>query len=70
MYKRQLDNFGEKLEHIDSKFWSEGSCEINLKVQTNKSEAIIELGNRYKFVPKIENLFYLEDLFGKDSLKV
>ena len=65
-----LDNFGEKLEHIDSKFWSEGSCEINLKVQTNKSEAIIELGNRYKFVPKIENLFYLEDLFGKDSLKV
>ena len=65
-----LDNFGEKLEHIDSKFWSEGSCEINLKVQTNKSEAIIELGNRYKFVPNIENLFYLEDLFGKDSLKV
>ena len=65
-----LDNFGEKLEHIDSKFWSEGSCEINLKVQTNKSEAIIELGSRYKFVPNIENLFYLEDLFGKDSLKV
>ena len=65
-----LDNFGEKLEHIDSKFWSEGSCEINLKVQTNKSEAIIELGNKYKFVPNIENLFYLEDLFGKDSLKV
>ena len=65
-----LENFGDKLELIDSKFWSDGSCRINLKVQSNNSEAIIELGDDYKFVPNIENLFYLEDLFGKDTLKV
>ena len=65
-----LENFGDKLELIDSKFWSDGSCRINLKVQSNNSEAIIELGDEYKFVPNIENLFYLEDLFGKDTLKV
>ena len=65
-----LENFGDKLELIDSKFWSDGSCKINFKVQSNNSEAIIELGDEYKFVPNIENLFYLEDLFGKDTLKV
>ena len=65
-----LENFGDKLELIDPKFWSDGSCKINLKVQSNNSEAIIELGDEYKFVPNIENLFYLEDLFGKDTLKV
>ena len=65
-----LENFGDKLELIDSEFWSDGSCRINLKVQSNNSEAIIELGDEYKFVPNIENLFYLEDLFGKDTLKV
>ena len=65
-----LENFGDKLELIDPKFWSDGSCKINFKVQSNNSEAIIELGDEYKFVPNIENLFYLEDLFGKDTLKV
>ena len=65
-----LENFGDRLELIDSKFWSDGSCRINLKVQSNNSEAIIELGDEYKFIPNIENLFYLEDLFGKDTLKV
>ena len=65
-----LDDFSEKLELIENIFWKEGTCGINLKVQTNESEAIIELGDEYKFIPTLENLFYLEEIFGKDVIQI
>ena len=65
-----LDDFSEKLELIENFFWKEGTCGINLKVQTNESEAIIELGDEYKFKPTLENLFYLEEIFGKDVIQI
>ena len=65
-----LDDFSEKLELIENNFWKEGTCGINLKVQTNESEAIIELGDEYKFKPTLENLFYLEEIFGKDVIQI
>ena len=65
-----LDDFSEKLELIENLFWKEGTCGINLKVQTNESEAIIELGDEYKFKPTLENLFYLEEIFGKDVIQI
>ena len=65
-----LDDFSEKLELIENIFWKEGTCGINLKVQTNESEAIIELGDEYKFKPTLENLFYLEEIFGKDVIQI
>ena len=65
-----LDDFSEKLELIENIFWKEGTCGINLKVQTNESEAIIELGDEFKFKPTLENLFYLEEIFGKDVIQI
>ena len=65
-----LDDFSEKLELIENIFWKEGTCGINLKVQTNESEAIIELGDEYKFKPTLENLFYLEEIFGKGVVQI
>ena len=65
-----LDDVSEKLELIENIFWKEGTCGINLKVQTNESEAIIELGDEYKFKPTLENLFYLEEIFGKDVIQI
>jgi hypothetical protein len=41
----------EKLELIDDEFWRNGECNINLKVQTKESEAIIQLGKEYSFIP-------------------
>ena len=60
----------EKLELIDDDFWSNGECNINLKVQTKESEAIIELGKEYSFNPPLKNLFYLEDIFGKNVIQI
>ena len=60
----------EKLELIDDEFWSSGECNINLKVQTKESEAIIQLGKEYSFIPTLENLFYLEDIFGKNVIQI
>jgi hypothetical protein len=41
-----------------------------LKVQTKESEAIIQLGKEYSFNPTLENLFYLEDIFGKNVIQI
>ena len=65
-----LDEIAEKLELIDEEFWRNGECSINLKVQTKESEAIIELGKEYSFDPTLENLFYLEDIFGKNVIQI
>ena len=65
-----LDEMAEKLELIDDEFWSDGECNINLKVQTKESEAIIQLGKEYSFNPTLENLFYLEDIFGKNVIQI
>ena len=65
-----LENMAEKLELIDSEFWNDGVCSINLKVQTDESEAIIELGKEYNFNPTLENLFYLEDILGKNVIQL
>tara|TARA_B100000965_G_scaffold263540_1_gene222458 strand:- start:878 stop:4315 length:3438 start_codon:yes stop_codon:yes gene_type:complete len=65
-----LDEISEKLELIDEEFWRNGECSINLKVQTKESEAIIELGKEYSFDPTLENLFYLEDIFGKNVIQI
>ena len=67
---KKVYDFSEKLELIENIFWKEGTCGINLKVQTNESEAIIELGDEYKFKPTLENLFYLEEIFGKDVIQI
>tara|TARA_B100000575_G_scaffold125398_1_gene100056 strand:+ start:21 stop:1088 length:1068 start_codon:yes stop_codon:yes gene_type:complete len=65
-----LENMAEKLELIDSEFWNDGACSINLKVQTDESEAIIKLGKEYNFSPTLENLFYLEDILGKNVIQL
>ncbi len=65
-----LDEIAEKLELIEEEFWRNGECSINFKVQTRESEAIIELGNEYSFDPTLENLFYLEDIFGKNVIQI
>ena len=38
--------------------------------KTKESEAIIELGKEYRFDPTLENLFYLEDIFGKNVIQI
>ena len=32
---------------------------------SEQSEAVVDIGDNFKFSPTIENLFYLEDIFGK-----
>ncbi len=64
-----IDLFSEKLESIEDNFWEHGNCGITVKVQTDKSEALVNLGKKYIFNPTLENLFYLEDIFGKATVK-
>ena len=55
-----LDEIAEKLELIDDEFWSNGECNINLKVQTKETEDIIQLGKQYSIIPTLENLLNLQ----------
>ncbi len=59
-----------KLDYINKEFWLYGICSLNVKVMSEKSEAIIDLGDDYKFSPSLNNLSYLEDIFGKNILEI
>jgi DNA polymerase-3 subunit alpha len=65
-----LEEFSDKLEKINDFFWKEGTCKLQIKVKASDSEAIIEAGEKFKFQPTLENLNYLDDIFGSDALKI
>ena len=64
-----LNDISDRLLSIDKDFWLNGSCKLNVKVMSNSSEAIIDLGDDFKFNPTLENLFFIEDIFGKNILE-
>jgi len=65
-----LEEFSKILDSVDKSFWNNGSCRLNVRVSSESSEAIIDIGDNFKFNPTLENLFYLEDLFGKNILEI
>tara|TARA_B110000967_G_scaffold35668_1_gene34771 strand:+ start:3794 stop:7234 length:3441 start_codon:yes stop_codon:yes gene_type:complete len=65
-----LDNLSVKLGEIKDDFWEHGSCQLNIKVKTGESEAIINAGERFKFPPTLINLTYLEEIFGTNALEI
>ena len=65
-----LDALSEKLGEIKDDFWAHGSCQLNIKVKTGKSEVIISAGEKFKFPPTLINLTYLEEIFGTNALEI
>ena len=65
-----LEKFSEQLDSVDKSFWEMGTCRLNVRVTSNNSEAVIDIGDNFKFIPNLENLFFLEDIFGKDILEI
>ena len=65
-----LNKFSEYLETFNKDFWTDGSCRLNVRVTSDKSEAIIDIGDQYKFKPSLENFFILEDVFGKNIIEI
>ena len=65
-----LNKFSEYLDAINKDFWTDGSCRLNVRVTSDKSEAIIDIGDQYKFKPSLENFFILEDVFGKNIIEI
>ena len=65
-----LDALSEKLGEIKDDFWMNGSCQLNFKVKTGESEAIISAGAKFKFPPTLINLTYLEEIFGTSALEI
>ena len=65
-----LTDFSDHLDNIDKGFWIDGSCRLNVRVTSDKSEAIIDIGDKFKFIPSLENLFLLEDIFGKNIIEI
>ena len=65
-----LDTLSEKLGEIKDDFWMHGSCQLNIKVKTGESEAIIGAGEKFKFLPTLINLTYLEEIFGTSALEI
>ena len=65
-----LDGLSVKLGEIKDDFWAHGSCQLNIKVKTGKSEVIISAGEKFKFPPTLINLTYLEEIFGTNALEI
>jgi hypothetical protein len=65
-----LTKFSEYLDAFDKDFWKNGSCRLNVRVTSEQSEAIIEIGDEFKFTPSLESFFSLEDVFGKDIVEI
>jgi DNA polymerase-3 subunit alpha len=65
-----LEDFSEKLEKLNKELWKSSGCNLNVKVITNNSEAIIDMGDRYKFEPTLSNLSLLDETFGKNALEI
>ena len=65
-----LDKFSEKLDEIDGSFWKEGVCQLHIRVLTDESEAIINIGEHFKFLPTLSNINFLKELFGNESLEI
>ncbi len=65
-----LDEFSDKLEKVKREFWHTSGCNLFVKVITNDSEAIIDIGEKFRFEPTIENLNFLDDIFGKNALEI
>ena len=65
-----LVKFSEYLDTFDKDFWKDGSCRLNVRVTSDQSEAIIDIGDKFKFTPSLESFFLLEDVFGKDIVEI
>jgi len=66
-----LENLSKSIYDIDSDFWEEASgCKINIKVISNNSEAIIELGNSFNFLPDLQKVNKIIDIFGADAISL
>ena len=65
-----LNEFSDKLEKVKREFWTKSGCNLFVKVITKDSEAIIDIGEKFRFEPTIENLNFLDDIFGKNALEI
>ena len=65
-----LDEFSNKLDKVKRDFWTKSGCNLHVKVITNGSEAIIDIGERFRFEPTIDNLNFLDDIFGKNAIEI
>ena len=65
-----LVKFSEYLDTFDKDFWKDGSCRLNVRVISDQTEAIIDIGDKFKFTPSLESFFSLEDVFGKDIVEI
>ena len=56
---------------VYSDFWEEASgCKINIKVISNNSEAIIELGDSFNFLPDLQKVNKIIDIFGSNAISL
>lgn len=65
-----LQKFAESLDIFDKDFWENGSCRLNVRVTSDQSQAIVDIGDEFKFTPTLESFFKLEEVFGKDILEI
>ncbi|MDB3996961.1 DNA polymerase III subunit alpha [Gammaproteobacteria bacterium] len=65
-----LEELSGRLEKLNKDLWKTSGCNLNVKVITNDSEAIIDLGDKFKFEPKLSNLSLLDETFGKNALEI
>jgi DNA polymerase-3 subunit alpha len=56
------------LKSLNGDFWQHGNCKVHLKILHHGSEAIIELGDKFKLMPSTENINLLKGVFGDGAI--
>jgi DNA polymerase-3 subunit alpha len=65
-----LESFSDAILSINESFWTDGKCLISAKIKQSNSEAMIDLGHKFKFAPTVENITFLEDMLGKNAIDI
>ena len=67
---KDLNKISDEISNIKKDFWIKNGCKIKIKLIIHDSEAVIDMPDEFSFTPNLENLNFLTDIFGVNSIEI
>ena len=67
---KDLNKISDEISNIKKDFWIKDGCKIKIKLIIHDSEAVIDMPDEFSFTPNLENLNFLTDIFGVNSIEI
>jgi len=68
--EEDLNKISDEISNIKKDFWIKDGCKIKIKLIIHDSEAVIDMPDEFSFTPNLENLNFLTDIFGVNSIEI